>query len=236
MRRADRLFRLVQILRSGRLTTARKLAETLEVSERTVYRDVADLVGSGVPIEGEAGVGYVMRAGYDMPPLMFTADEAAALVAGARLLQAWGGAAMGAAAEDAIAKIDSVLPETARARARAVQVHALSGGGMPAEVRDRLDALEAAAQAHVRLTLAYRDGQGRETDRPVRPLGLWFWGKVWTMVAWCELRSDFRVFRVDRIAGMTRGEPFTPEKGKDLAAFYATLPADGPDGPPPGRG
>lgn len=92
MRRADRLFQIVQYLRGGRLTTAARLAETLEVSERTIYRDIADLQASGVPIDGEAGVGYVMRNGYDLPPLMFTRDEIVALVAGARLIRAWGGA------------------------------------------------------------------------------------------------------------------------------------------------
>ena len=102
MRRADRLFQIVQYLRGGRLVTAEQLAERLEVSRRTIYRDVADLIGSGVPIEGEAGVGYVMRAGYDLPPLMFTNDEVAALVAGARLVRAWGGTAMAEAAQEAL--------------------------------------------------------------------------------------------------------------------------------------
>ncbi|MEE9428087.1 MAG: HTH domain-containing protein, partial [Paracoccaceae bacterium] len=92
MRRADRLFQIVQYLRGGRLLTAATLAERLEVSERTIYRDIADLIGSGVPIEGEAGVGYLMRSGYDLPPLMFNRDEIVALVAGARMLRAWGGA------------------------------------------------------------------------------------------------------------------------------------------------
>lgn len=226
MRRADRLFRLVQLLRSGRLTTARRLAETLEVSERTVYRDIADLIASGVPIDGEAGVGYVMREGYDLPPLMFTAEEAAALVAGARMLQAWGGAAMGAAAAAAIGKIDAVLPAGARERARAVPVHALTGAPMSDPQRALLDRIEAATQARLRLTLVYADGEGRETMREVRPLGLWFWGKVWTLVAWCELREDFRMFRTDRIAQMREGAPFRPEKGRDLAAFYRAKEAE----------
>ncbi len=115
MRRADRLFQIVQYLRGGRLLTARTLAERLEVSERTIYRDIADLIGSGVPIEGEAGVGYLMRAGYDLPPLMFNRNEIVALVAGARLIRAWGGASMAQAAEEALVKIDAVL---ARARAQ----------------------------------------------------------------------------------------------------------------------
>lgn len=220
MRRADRLFRLVQLLRGGRLTTAKRLAEQLEVSERTIYRDIADLMGSGVPIEGEAGVGYVMRDGYDMPPLMFTAEEAAALVAGARLLQAWGGAAMAAAAEEAVMKIDAVLPARARDRARAAPVHAFATGPMSPELRVRLDSVDRAIHARLRLRIFYGDEEGRRSERVIRPFGLWFWGKVWTVVAWCELRDDFRMFRVDRIARMEEGEPFRQEKGKDLAAFY----------------
>lgn len=118
MRRADRLFQIVQYLRGGRLLTAQMLAERLEVTKRTVYRDVADLIGSGVPIEGEAGVGYVMRAGYDLPPLMFSSDEIVALVAGARMIRAWGGTQMALAAEEALVKIEAVLPDEARARCR----------------------------------------------------------------------------------------------------------------------
>ncbi|VAW06688.1 Transcriptional regulator, DeoR family, partial [hydrothermal vent metagenome] len=110
MRRADRLFQIVQYFRGGRLVTAAQLGAWLEVSERTIYRDIADLQGSGVPIDGEAGVGYLMRDGYDLPPLMFTRDEIVALVAGARLIRAWGGADMARAAEEALVKIETVLP------------------------------------------------------------------------------------------------------------------------------
>ncbi|MGR3373962.1 MAG: helix-turn-helix transcriptional regulator [Pseudooceanicola nanhaiensis] len=220
MRRADRLFRIVQHLRGGRLITAADLAGRLEVSTRTIYRDVADLIGSGVPIEGEAGIGYVMRQGYDLPPLMFTSDEIVALVAGARLLRAWGGSAMAAAAEEALVKINEVLPDTARARADSVQIHAIGMGSMTPELRDRLDRVERAANERLRLSFSYRDEDGRVTERPVRPLSLLFWGKVWTLLAWCELREDFRTFRLDRIEGMREGERFRPERDKSAAAFY----------------
>jgi len=110
MRRADRLFRIVRILRGGRLQTARMLAEKLEVSERTIYRDVSDLQTSGMPIEGEAGVGYTLRRDLDLPPLMFTRDELTALVLGARLVRAWGGAACTVAADQALQRIEAVLP------------------------------------------------------------------------------------------------------------------------------
>jgi predicted DNA-binding transcriptional regulator YafY len=221
MRRADRLFQIVQHLRGGRLTTARALAEKLEVSERTIYRDIADLIGSGVPVEGEAGVGYIMREGFDLPPLMFTRGEIVALVAGARLIRAWGGAAMAAAAEEALVKIGAVLPEDARSRAAAVQVHAFQMPDLDDRARELLDRIERATEARRRLAISYEDEAGARTERVVRPLGLWFWGKVWTLVGWCELREDFRMFRVDRIGEMTEGERFRDERGKSLTTFYA---------------
>ncbi len=221
MRRADRLFRIVQHLRGGRLVTARQLAETLEVSERTIYRDVADLIGSGVPVEGEAGLGYVMREGFDLPPLMFSRDEIVALVAGARLIRAWGGLEMARSAEEALIKIDAVLPDTARDKARGVQIHAFQMRELDDATRARIDKIEHAVDRRTRLTLDYADASGTPTRRPVRPLGLWFWGKVWTLVGWCELRDDFRMFRLDRISEMTEDGTFRHERGKGLRDFYA---------------
>ena len=223
MRRADRLFQLLQYLRGGRLVTAATLAERLEVSERTVYRDIADLKASGVPIDGEAGVGYLMRDGYDLPPLMFTRDEIVALVAGARLIRAWGGAAMARAAEEALIKIETVLPDTERQRAYEVQVHAMAPE-MTDTVRALIDRIEQAIETRQKLALSYLDAEARPTERVIRPLGLWFWGKVWTVVAWCELREDFRMFRLDRIAHMENGgEGFRLERGKTLADFYRLM-------------
>ncbi len=221
MRRADRLFRIVQALRGGRLVTARHLAERLEVSARTIYRDIADLQGNGVPIEGEAGYGYVMRDGFDLPPLMFSRDEIVALVAGARLVRSWGGLAMAQAVDEALIKINAVLPERERARAAAVSVHAISGGALDDATRALIDRLEAAAEDRERMRLAYTDADGIATDRVVRPLGLGFWGKVWTLLAWCETREDFRMFRVDRIASAAPQGRFRPEAGKRLADFLA---------------
>ncbi|MGV6850013.1 MAG: helix-turn-helix transcriptional regulator [Marinibacterium sp.] len=220
MRRADRLFEIIQHLRGGRRTTARALAETLEVSPRTIYRDIADLMATGVPISGEAGFGYVMEEGHDIPPLMFTRDEIVALVTGARLARAWGGATMARAAEEALIKIAEVLPRDARAQAAAVEVHAMAPEMTP-EIRTRIDALESAAAECASVLLAYTDGEGRTSDRVVRPLGLWFWGKVWTLIAWCEMREDFRMFRVDRIGAMKlTGAVFRPEPGRTLRDFY----------------
>jgi len=226
MRRADRLFGIVQYLRGGRLTTARALAERLEVSERTIYRDIADLQASGVPVDGEAGVGYVMAEGYDLPPLMFTSDEIGALVAGARFVKAFGGADMARAAEEALVKIGAVLPDAARRRAQSVEVHAI-GIGMDDDLRARLDQIQQAVDDRMRLDLGYCDRDGTGTRRLVRPLGLWFWGKVWTVVAWCELRGDFRMFRIDRILQAEAAGVFRPEKGRGLADFYRQMAARG---------
>lgn len=220
MRRADRLFQIVQYLRGGRLTTAAQLAERLEVSERTIYRDIHDLIGTGVPIDGEAGVGYLMREGFDLPPLMFTRDEIVALTAGARLIRAWGGASMAAAAEEALVKIRAVLPDDVRDRAASVPVHAFQMPELDDETRARLDILEAAIEARTRLDIRYRTENGTASERIIRPLGLWFWGKVWTLVAWCELRDDFRMFRADRIGEMESVGVFKPMPEQSLKAFY----------------
>lgn len=232
MRRADRLFQIVQLLRGGRLTTAAQLAERLEVSERTIYRDIADLVGSGVPIDGEAGIGYLMREGFDLPPLMFSRDEVMALVAGARLMRAWGGTAMARAAQEALIKIETVLPRDTRNYGRQVQIHAFAPDEITDDYRQRLDDAEAAIDKKLRLAFAYEDADAKPTTRTVRPLGLWFWGRVWTLVGWCELRKDFRMFRIDRIENMLKGEPFKPEKGKTLDDFYRTMEQEGHPPPP----
>ena len=142
MRRADRLFQIVQHLRGGRLVTARMLSERLEVSESTVYRDVADLMASGVPIDGEAGVGYILRSGFDLPPLMFTRDELAALTLGARFVKAWGGAALALAAEEALVKIEAVMPEKDKRAVAETNLFAM-GYSLPDEVRRVVDHLDA---------------------------------------------------------------------------------------------
>ena len=222
MRRADRLFQILQYLRGGRLTTAAQLAEKLEVTPRTIYRDVAHLIGSGVPIEGEAGVGYLMRDGYDLPPLMFTHDEMVALVAGARILQTWGGSKMAAAAQEALIKIDAVLPETERIRAGQINVHAMEAPWHGGSWRAFVDQFEAASEKLIRLRITYEDEAGNRTERNVRPLGVWFWGKVWTAVCWCELRNDFRMFRLDRVVDLAELDRFRPVKGQTLRDFYDT--------------
>lgn len=230
MRRADRLFQIVQHLRGGRLVTARMLGEWLEVSERTIYRDIADLQSTGVPIDGEAGVGYLMRSGYDLPPLMFTRDEIVALVAGARMVRAFGGAAMARSAEEALVKIAAVLPDSEKDRIARTEIHApLYVVSQPD--REKIDTIERAIESRTVMTLDYQDEADKSSVRDVRPLGLWFWGKVWTLVAWCELREDFRAFRIDRIACLGPAErTFKPERGKQLADFYRQMEERAPGG------
>lgn len=229
MRRADRLFQIVQQLRGGRLVTARMLGERLEVSERTIYRDIADLQSTGVPIDGEAGVGYLMREGFDLPPLMFTRDEIVALVVGARMVRAFGGAQMARAAEEALVKIGAVLPDSEKARIARTEIHMPDWVVGDAE-RASIDLIEHAIEARDVLSIGYADEAGTPSRRDIRPLGLWFWGKVWTLVAWCELREDFRAFRIDRISELARaGHGFRPERGKQLADFYRTMEVRGQD-------
>jgi predicted DNA-binding transcriptional regulator YafY len=219
-RRAERLFQIVQLIRGRRLSTARFLAERLEVSERTVYRDVADLLAQGVPIEGEAGVGYRMRAGFDLPPLMFTTDEARALVAAVRLAQPRLDTALAAQAEGALSKILAVLPAPARAAAESLAIYAPPVGPDTA-TRERLQGLREAAEARRVVRLRYLDLKGRVSERRVRPLGCFYWSEVWTLAAWCEVREDFRNFRVDRIERLDRlEESFRDEPGKTLADMF----------------
>ena len=227
MRRADRLFQLVQLIRGRRLSTARFLAERLEVSERTVYRDVADLASQGVPIEGAAGVGYRMRSGFDLPPLMFTREEAQALVASVRMARTRLDDALAGHADTALSKILAVLPAASRAAAESMAVLA-PPAAVDAATRARLRVLREAAEQRRKVRLAYLDLKGaRSAARIVRPLGCVYWGEVWTLAAWCESRADFRSFRVDRIDALEiLDDRFRDEPGKTLAELLRAVGAD----------
>ncbi|HTD96189.1 MAG TPA: YafY family protein [Edaphobacter sp.] len=219
MRRADRLFRIVQFLRSGRLLTAQKLAEKLQVSQRTIYRDVQDLQLSGTPIEGEAGVGYTLRRDYDLPPLMFTSSELTALVLGARLVRAWGGAENVVAATQALQRIEAVLPPDLRGGLDSILLYA-PGDRMEQYLRKRLDTLHAACLARKAITFGYAREDGERSSRSVRPLALAFWSGVWTLAAWCEMREDFRNFRMDRMEDVLVLERvFVPKRGQRLEDY-----------------
>jgi predicted DNA-binding transcriptional regulator YafY len=223
MRRADRLFRLVQLLRGRRLSTAAWLAEKLEVSMRTVYRDVADLQAQGVPIDGEAGVGYRLVAGFDLPPLMFTTLEAQALVAAVRLAQSRLDRSLALAAEDALGKIIAVLPPTARAAAEALPLYAAPRAIDQASI-ERLGQLRDAATLRRRIRFDYEDAQGAATSRTARPLGCYHWESVWTLAAWCEHRTAFRTFRIDRMRTLdVLDDVFRDEPGRTLPDFLRQM-------------
>jgi len=218
MRRADRLFQIVQLLRGRRVVTAAELAEELEVSLRTIYRDVRDLIGTGVPIEGEAGVGYCLPRGFDLPPLMFDEEEIGALVLGARMVQAWGDAALARRARSVLSKVETVLPDRLRPRLEGVELFVPLS--LPGEIRANLERFRRGIDQRRKTRFAYTDDKGGETVRTVRPLCLVFWGTVWTASAWCELRRDFRTFRPDRMRDVVvLDEEFADDGGKDLAAF-----------------
>lgn len=222
MRRADRLFRLVQLLRARRFATAKFLAGSLEVSERTVYRDVRDLSLSGVPIEGEAGVGYALRRDFDLPPLMFDYEEIEALTAGARMVQAWSSPKLARAAQAALDKIAAALPNEKRIAMERTRLYAPTFHIDP-ELGRVMDAMREAIVESRRLAFTYKDESGRESRRTVRPLGLYFWGQRWTLAAWCESREDFRSFRLDRTGGVTAGARFPDEPGKRLDDFLRVV-------------
>ncbi len=210
MRRADRLFQIVQLLKSRRLTTAADLATELEVSTRTVYRDVQDLLESGVPIEGEAGVGYRLRKDYELRPMTFTVDEIEALVLGARLVQAWADPDLGESVRSAMRKIESVLPEPLQA---SMLQTALFGPPrrMSAGSTSQLRQLRQALTDDRWVSLDYIDATGAASERTVVPLALYFWGQKWLLAAYCQLRKDYRSFRVDRIQTLSHVQPLSDQ-------------------------
>jgi predicted DNA-binding transcriptional regulator YafY len=200
VRRADRLFQIIQALRrASRPLTADALAAELEISKRTVYRDIAALIGQGVPIRGEAGVGYVLEGGFDMPPLMLTADEVEAAVLGAQWVAARGDPALARAAHDLIVKITASIPE--RLRPFATEPALTASSAPRCAPADAIDMAQLRAWIHTRgkLAIRYRDEQERITERVVWPVAIGYFEAVRVIAAWCELREAFRHFRTDRI-------------------------------------
>lgn len=225
MRRADRLFQIVQILRRDRLTTAARLADELGISRRTLYRDVADLQASGVPIEGEAGTGYRLPRRFDLPPMMFTVDEAEAIFLGLNIASAWADPALASAAQTARRKLQSGLTDGLR---RALKDSVLEAPNFHVSEAHKapLGELRRAVRDRLRLRVAYEDREGKASERLLRPLGLYFWGGTWTLAAWCEARQDFRTFRVDRFKAWHLGEPFPQEEGRTLENYLARAKRD----------
>ncbi|HSF64444.1 MAG TPA: YafY family protein [Paracoccaceae bacterium] len=221
MARSDRLFDLIGLIRDGRLHRARDLADRLEVSLRTLYRDMATLQASGVPIEGERGVGYALRAPIAMMPVTLSPDEAVALGLALSMLRAAADPALRASADSlgrkvaqaqgvaGIAAVPVHLPPSAPAQAGAAVLPVIS---------------RAIAQGR-RLRIRYATPGRAPEDRVIWPLQLEFWGQVWTCGAWCELRDDFRVFRLDRIGGAEVLDRRPDVPGRDLAAYLAAVMA-----------
>lgn len=220
MRRADRLFQLVQILRRDRHTTGARLAEELGVSLRTLYRDISDLQTSGVPIEGEAGAGYRLPRHFDLPPMMFTVDEAEALFLGLSIASAWADPGLAKAAASARGKLESGLTDGLK-RALRDSVLEAPGFHVAEETKAPLGDLRRAVRERLSLQLVYEDLGGRPSERILRPLGLFFWGGTWTLAAWCEAREDFRTFRVDRMKTWALGSTFPREPGRELEDYLA---------------
>ncbi len=228
MSRAARLLALVQALRRRRTpVTGAELAAELGVSLRTVYRDVATLVGEGADIEGEAGVGYVLRSGFLLPPLMFRDEEIEALMLGSRWVAAQTDARLALAARDAIAKIAAVLPADRRAALDEPSLLVSTKRLHPPEVVD-LAQLRRALREEKKLALVYRDAEGRETRRVVWPVALGFMEETRVLAAWCETRGAFRHFRVDRMVTATIEEARPPRRRRTLVAEWRRAEGIGP--------
>lgn len=230
MRRTDRLFDLIQLLRDGRLHRASDLAERMEVSVRTIYRDMDTLVASGIPVEGERGVGYILRAPVFMPPMALTQVELEALHLGAALVRQTADAELQDAATRVLTKVDQAMPNP--------MFGALDGFGKEIFAAPAVEAsfeimplIRRAIRERIILALDYLALNGNRTRRRIRPLQMEYWGRAWTMTGWCETRGDFRVFRIDRIeACLETGDSFVEEDGKDLATYLHRFVAEHPSG------
>lgn len=221
MRRADRLFQIIQGLHHDRAVTARQLAEQLEVSERTIYRDIQDLSLSGVPITGEAGLGYRLMKGFHLSPLMFNEEELAALLLGARMVQTWTDKGLARAAQQAMAKIEHVIPDHLKPELDRQEIM-VPAFPFSLTVSDELAVLRGAIKQQRKVHFDYRREDNQLSNRIVHPLGLFYWGKVWTLVAWCELRNSFRHFRLDRMSNIVSLEDrYDSVQGRTLQDFLA---------------
>ena len=222
MRRADRLFDIIQVLRTARRPmTAAALAAELEVTPRTVYRDVATLQARRVPIEGAAGIGYVLRRGFDLPPLMFTPDEIEAIAVGARLVSRTGDPGLQEAAERVLSKVIVVLPEALRGHLAGAPFY-VSASGAPAGAHVDLSAVRQAIRDERKLAIAYVDEKGVATERTIWPIAVAYYVSATLIGAWCELRRDYRHFRVDRITALSvRDDTYPSDNGRLMAEWLA---------------
>lgn len=222
MRRADRLFDILQLLRvAPHPTTAAMIAERLEVTVRTVYRDIATLQARRIPIEGAPGIGYVLRRGFDLPPLMFTDDEIDAITVGARLVRRLRDSGLQAAAESVLAKVTTLLPDVLRGGVTAAPFFVSRGDAEAPKGIDLAD-LRRAIRETRKVRITYSDVQGRESDRTIWPVAMAYYVDVTVLGAWCEMRSDFRHFRVERIITSTIShDKFPADGGKLMERWFA---------------
>lgn len=220
MRRADRLLQIIQILRRARgPVSGGAMARELEVSLRTLYRDMVALEASGVPVRGEAGLGYVLEEGYDLPPLMFTAEELETVMLGLRMAEAKGDAALGRAARDAVAKIAAVLPEGLRGPFIDAPLYAPSPALVPADIIDPA-LLREALRSERKVEILYQVPERVPERRVVWPIVLAFFERARVMAAYCELRQDFRNFRTDRMLELKVLDSRSPRSRKRLYADW----------------
>ena len=221
MQRAERLFQLLTLLRNRRtVMTAKQMSEHLAVSERTIYRDIQSLTLSGVPVEGEAGVGYRLSHRYQLPPLMFDRHEVEALLLGARMVNSWGDSELAANAKQAIQKILAVLPDHLRHSDENLPLLVPHMEDVQKFYTAHSQVIREAIRARQRIHVEYIRADEQRSSRILEPLGLIFWGKVWTLVAWCHLRGDYRTFRLDRIQSLKiTDELFSVEDKKSLNHF-----------------
>lgn len=216
MSRSERLFDLLEVLRRHRRpVSGRALAEEIGVSLRTLYRDIASLQAQGATIEGEAGVGYVLRPGFLLPPLMFTPEEIEALVLGSRWVAGRADGRLAEAARSALARIGAVLPPDLREEMEGSSLFIAPGAPIPADAIDSA-ILRKAIRTESKLLLNYSDANGAASERVVWPFALAFFDQVRLLISWCELRDDFRSFRTDRIATVEMMETRYPTRRADL--------------------
>lgn len=221
MHRAERLFQLLNLLRNRRtVMTARQMSDHLQVSERTIYRDIQALSLSGVPVEGEAGVGYRLQRHFQLPPLMFDRQEVEALLLGARMVSGWGDEQMARSANAAIQKILAVLPDHLRHSDENLPLLVPTFDDYQKIYTAHSQTIREAIRLHRQVIIDYVRADEEFSSRQIEPLGLIFWGKVWTLVAWCQLRNDYRVFRLDRIRQLvTTQDTFTTGEEKSLKHY-----------------
>lgn len=220
MRRAERLFRLVDEMRSRRVVRADELASHLEVSTRTIYRDIAHLQASGLPIEGEPGVGYLLRPGFNVPSVTFTHDQVDALALGLSFVSGLDDPALAAAAREVRAKIQASMPDPQERKLADAPVFSLRHA-KGAETWGRL--LREAIRHRQIVRFHYENGSGDRSERRVRPLVLWSFTEGWMVSAWCELRQGFRTFRLDRMSDLSLTQDrFEHDEARGVSAFLAS--------------